>query len=77
MYTCKDNLTPMLYSGKRKKKEKKRKSPGKQSKKKNRYRLLPLDWISDEILLCSTVNCVWSLMMEHDNVRKNNVYMYA
>ena len=43
----------------------------------NRCRLLPLEWISNEILLCSTENYVWSLMMEHDNVRKKNVHMYA
>jgi len=36
----------------------------------NRCRLLPLKWISHEILLCSTGNYVWSLMMEHDHVRK-------
>jgi len=36
----------------------------------NRCRLLPLEWISNEILLCSTENYVWSLMTEHDNVRK-------
>ena len=36
----------------------------------NRCRLLPLEWISDEILLCSTGNYVWSLMTEHDNVKK-------
>ena len=36
----------------------------------NRYKQLPLEWISNEILLCSTRNYVWSLMMEHDNVRK-------
>ena len=29
----------------------------------NRCRLLPLEWISNEILLCSTRNYVWSLMM--------------
>ncbi len=40
-------------------------------------RVLPLESISNEILLCSTVNYVWSLMMEHDNVRKKNVYMYV
>ena len=39
--------------------------------------LLPLEWISNEILLGSTGNYVWSLMMEQDNVRKKNVYMYA
>ena len=43
----------------------------------NRCRLLPLEWISNEILLCSTGKYVWSLMMEHDNVRKKNVYMYV
>ena len=34
----------------------------------NRCKLLPLEWISNEILLCSAGNYVWSLMMEHDNV---------
>ena len=34
----------------------------------NRYKLLPLEWISNEILLCSPGNNVWSCMMEHDNV---------
>ena len=43
----------------------------------NRCRLLPLEWISNEILLCSTGNYIWSFMMEHDNVRKKNVYMYV
>ena len=43
----------------------------------NRYKLLPLEWISNEILLCSTGNYVWSLVIEHDNVRKKNVYMYV
>ena len=43
----------------------------------NSCRLLPLEWIGNEILLCSTGNYVWSLMMEHDNVRKNNVYIYV
>ena len=41
----------------------------------NRCRLLPLEWISNEILLCSAGNYVWSLMMEPDNGRKKNVYM--
>ena len=36
----------------------------------SRCKLLPLEWISNEILLCSTGNYIWSLMMEHDNVRK-------
>ena len=43
----------------------------------NRCRLLPLEWISNEILLYSTGNYIQSLMMEPDNVRKNNVYMYV
>ena len=43
----------------------------------NRCRLSPLIWISNEILLCSTGNHVWSLMMEHDNMRKKNAYMYV
>ena len=43
----------------------------------NRRKLLPLEWISNEILPCSTGNYVQSLMMEHDNVRKKNVYMYV
>ena len=43
----------------------------------NRCRLLPLEWISNEILLYSTGNFIWSLVMEHDNVRKKNVYMYV
>ena len=38
----------------------------------NICKLLPLEWISNEILLYSTGNYVWSLMMEHDNVRKKN-----
>ena len=36
----------------------------------NRCRLLSLECISNEILLCSAGTYVWSLMMEHDNVRK-------
>jgi len=43
----------------------------------NRCKLLPLEWISNENLLCSTENYVWSLMLEHNNVRKKNVYMYV
>ena len=41
------------------------------------WELLLLEWISNEILLCSTKNYVQSLMTEHDNVRKKNVYMYV
>ena len=43
----------------------------------NRCSLWPLEWIRNEILLGSTGNYVWSLMMEQDNVRKKNVYMYV
>ena len=42
-----------------------------------RCRLLPLEWISNAILLCSAGNYVLSLMVEQDNVRKKNVYMYV
>ena len=40
----------------------------------NRCKVLPLEWISSEILLYSTGNYVWLFMMEHENVRKKNVY---
>ena len=43
----------------------------------NRCNLLPLEWMSNGILLYSTGNYIWSLMMEQDNVRKKNVYMYV
>ena len=43
----------------------------------NRCKLLLLEWISSEILLCSTGNYVWPLMMEHDHVRKKTVYIYG
>ena len=45
----------------------------------NGCKLLPLEWISNEILLCSTGNYIYSLMMEHDGgqCEKNNVYMYV
>ena len=36
----------------------------------NRCRLLHLELIGNEILLYSTGNCVWSLVMEHDDVRE-------
>ena len=32
----------------------------------NRCKLLHLERISNEILLYSTGNCIWSLVMEHD-----------
>ena len=41
----------------------------------SRCKLLPLEWISHGILLCSPGNSVWSLVMERDNVRKKNAYM--
>jgi len=40
----------------------------------SRCKLLPLEWISNEILLYSTGNYIQSLMMEHDNVRKKRMY---
>ena len=43
----------------------------------NRCKLLPLEWISNGILLYSTGNYVWPLVIEHDNVIKKNVYMYV
>ena len=43
----------------------------------NRSKLLPLEWISHGSLLESPGNCVWSLVMEHDNVRKKNVCVCA
>ena len=43
----------------------------------NRYKLLPLEWISDEILMYSIGNYVQLLMMEHDNKIKNNVQMFV
>ena len=42
----------------------------------NRCKLLLLECINNEILLCSTENYVYSLMMEHDDGRKKNVYTY-
>ena len=41
----------------------------------NRCKLLPLEWISNEILLCSTENYVWSLMLEHNKKKKKNEVM--
>lgn len=38
----------------------------------NSCKLLPSEWLSNEILLYSTDNCIWALMME-DDVRKKNV----
>ena len=32
----------------------------------NRCELLPLEWINNEVLLCSTGNYIQSLVMEHD-----------
>ena len=43
----------------------------------NRCRLLPLQWISNEILLYSTGNYIWSLVMEHDGGKyeKKNIHV--
>ena len=38
---------------------------------------LLLEWTDDEILLGSPENCVWILTVQHDNGRKNYVYMYV
>ena len=43
----------------------------------NRCKLLPSEWISNEIRLYSTGKYVWSLVMEHDNMRKKNVYLFV
>ena len=43
----------------------------------NRCLLVPLDWISNGILLCSPRKSVWSLRVEHDKGRKKNAYMYV
>ena len=40
-------------------------------------KLLPLELISNEILLYSTGNYLESLVMERDNMRKKNPYMYV
>jgi len=42
-----------------------------------RCKLLLLEWIYNEFLLCSTENYVQILRTEHDNGRKKNVYMYV
>ena len=39
--------------------------------------LLLLEWIKNEILLCSTENYVQMLRKEHDNERKKYLYMYV
>ena len=43
----------------------------------NGCKLLLLEWINNEILLCSTENYVQILTSQHDNGRKNYVYMYV
>ena len=43
----------------------------------NRCRLLPLEWKSNEMLQYSTGIYIESLMKEHDNMRKKNVYTYV
>ena len=41
----------------------------------NRCKLLLLKWINNEILLCRTENYVYILTTEHNNGRKNMLYM--
>jgi len=43
----------------------------------SRYKLLHLEWISNEILLCSTRNPIQSPVMENDGelCEKKNVYI--
>ena len=43
----------------------------------NGCKLLPLEWICNKILLYSSENCIYLLMMEHENVRKKYVCMYV
>ena len=45
----------------------------------SRCKLLPLEWISNEILLYSTGHYIQSLVMEHDGgqCEKKNVYIYV
>ena len=43
----------------------------------NRCKLLPLEWISNEILLYSIGNHIKSVMMELDNGKKKNVYIHV
>ena len=43
----------------------------------NRCKLLLLEWIDNEILLCSTENYVYILTTQHDNGKKKYVYMYV
>ena len=40
-------------------------------------KLLFLEWINNEIVLCSTENYVYLFTMQHDKARKNYVYMYV
>ena len=43
----------------------------------NGCKLLLLEWIYNEILLCSIENYVYILTSQHNNGRKNYVYMYV
>ena len=43
----------------------------------NRCKLLLLEWTNNEILLYNTENYIYILTMQHDNGRKNSVYMYV
>ena len=44
----------------------------------SRYKLLHLEWISNEVLLYSTGNYIQSLWTDHDGkeYKKRNVYIY-
>ena len=42
-----------------------------------RCKLLLLEWIYNEILLCSTENYVLILLSRHNNGSKKYVYMYV
>ena len=43
----------------------------------SRCKLLHLEWISNEVLLCSTGNYIQSLQVDHDgrSYKKGNVYV--
>ena len=44
---------------------------------KKQMQLLLLEWINSEILLCSTESCVQILTREHENGKKEYVYVYV
>ena len=44
----------------------------------NICKLSPLEWVSNEILLYSTGNCIWTLMWSMvEECEKKNVYMHV